>query len=605
MYRGDSVIIKIGGPDNNQAQSIPFEEAFGQHSNLFKKKGGGDSGGGGGVLKKVTQNVGNAAKAAADSAKRAADAAAAKAQEAAKKKANEIKSKALAAAAKAKAATKASLAAVNKAKAAQPIKKAAVKAPEPIPEPEPEEEEEQEEVESQEEDGNYPEEETEEPEAEEEEESFTGKQTKKYKNMSDVQTAVNGTDGVTIVQLGPGVSVGRVLTFEEAFGEHSNLFSGARAKIATKRAANVEKIQAAKRKVKAAKTATAVAKQQNKGTKKVSKQVRKGDVKVAKQQKKGRKKVAKVEKRGGAQQARIGKRGDAMRGRQGIKTERKVAQEDRKTIGHEDEPLPEEEYLNQEEGLEEEGYEQEPETEEEETGLEEGGEEETEEEEAEEGAEEETGYAPEEEYEDYFEGEASSFEGDKSSLVADNSYSFDAADGKKCFGKIHPKVREAAIKAEWNKEMVSRLDASYDENEDPEVAEAIKAYKGRAVELDKQLIAYATDCNFSGDKLTARKAHVGAALREARKQRMKTRLPKIEKGLGAQVSDGGKRIVVPEKSSLVSEHEHSGLVSEHAYSDADGGAVVKLAKQNWKGIVIGTVAAIVVIALINKYLKWA
>lgn len=113
----------------------------------------------------------------------------------------------------------------------------------------------------------------------------------------------------TIITLAPDVQIEGV-SFEEAFGEHSE----ARGK---KRTERVKARQAAKRERIAARAET----------------------KVAKQEAKKAKKEARISRRQAAQQARMGKRQAAMEARQARRTTRKTLREERRAIGEEQEPL--------------------------------------------------------------------------------------------------------------------------------------------------------------------------------------------------------------------------------------------------------------------------
>lgn len=113
----------------------------------------------------------------------------------------------------------------------------------------------------------------------------------------------------TIITLAPDVQIEGV-SFEEAFGEHSE----ARGK---KRTERVKARQAAKRERIAARAET----------------------KVAKQEAKKAKKEARISRRQAAQQARMGKRQAAMEARQTRRTTRRGMREERRNIGEEQEPV--------------------------------------------------------------------------------------------------------------------------------------------------------------------------------------------------------------------------------------------------------------------------
>lgn len=112
-------------------------------------------------------------------------------------------------------------------------------------------------------------------------------------------------DNARVITLAPGNGVTNV-SFEEAFGEYSN----ASGKFAKKRAERVEARQEAKRDIKAARTATKVAKQENKAAKK----------------------TAKIEKRGAVQQSRIGKRTNAQTSRIGKRTNATQLRQEKRAI---------------------------------------------------------------------------------------------------------------------------------------------------------------------------------------------------------------------------------------------------------------------------------
>jgi hypothetical protein len=124
----------------------------------------------------------------------------------------------------------------------------------------------------------------------------------------------------TIITLAPDVQVEGV-SFEEAFGEHSE----ARGK---KRTERVKARQAAKRERIAARAETRKAKQEARKERKVGRQ----EVRQAT-------KEARVAKRQAAQQARMGKRQAAMEARQTRRTTRKQMRTDRRAIGEEQEPV--------------------------------------------------------------------------------------------------------------------------------------------------------------------------------------------------------------------------------------------------------------------------
>lgn len=431
-------------------------------------------------------------------------------------------------------------------------------------------------------------------------------------------------ENTTIIKLGPDTRITNIspVSFEEAFGEHSNLFGKFRAKMATKRASNQEKLTAAKKRIHATKAERGESRQKMKSRKKVAKQVRKGDVKVARQEKKGRKKLAR--------QSRLS---DVMRARQNRKTEKSALKAERESSDElpQEELSPEEmEQQGQYESpeMENEGaIEEEPVAETEEGGEEEGGEEIAEEEGGEEMAEgEEEESADGDGYYDNFEDDLNAFDGDENKLTADNTFECvddssnadDQDSGREVKFNISPKVFEVARKIEWNKEAVSRLEGSLDGSDaDGASLEEIQNHKNRAMELESQMAAYIdgfeTESSAAGKP--KRMAQAGAAMREARKLRMMARInsekakkqegknvTEIEQGLNPKI-EPGRIEIPPAQSGTDSSADESSADSVSETSEFAGGAKLKTAmgKVNWKGVAIGATIAIIGIWAINKY----
>lgn len=345
-----------------------------------------------------------------------------------------------------------------------------------------------------------------------------------------------------IIQLQEPITV-KASNFQNAFEEYSEVIG---------------------RRARARRTARKIERVENRARVRAAKQQARTERKVGRQQVRQAAKEARIAKRATAQQARQAKRTAAMQARQERRTARKTARVERRAIGREQEPL--EEGMGMEEGASEQGFgagqETAPQggfadeggaTEEggfaEEGGFDEGGgfaEEEgfTEEGGFDEGAEEpiseEETAAEEGEYFDGFEGgnpentnyEQLAMEGEIYALKDDDFYSFDdydAADGEDFSeargrvvrrrrlkkAKVSPKVKKAAMKSEWNKEMVSRLEAQKNQINNilsnsvvtpqkqqalaahvSKLNRAIASHKNRAVGFDGMLSDY---INFDGD----------------------------------------------------------------------------------------------------------
>lgn len=435
-----------------------------------------------------------------------------------------------------------------------------------------------------------------------------------------------------IIRLGPETKISRVSTFEEAFGEYSE----ARGKRQEKKAAR----QAARTERKVKKQANKLVKKQAKAATKVGKQQAKSAVKVARQQKRADKKVAKQ-----------GVRTSKMQAKQGRKTERKGLRLDRRAMGKEE--LPQEEVLPTEEAVEENGEiseggeaqysepntlesrggssqeEAEEESEEENVSEEEEPEESTDE--SEEPADEE-GY--QEEYEDNFDVEFfGSFDGNEQKLVTDDYFSYCCADGKTVKAKINPKVKEAAMKAEWNKEVVCRLkplaEQETDEQKLQELSDKISTHMGRAVIFENKLTKYENpskscaagqnpetirrrSAEVAGARREARKARAGARIRSVNSGRTKGKgLTQVEQELNPKIEPN--RITVPGSSSASG--SQTGIVYLDQRDDYDApealevqlgfdgiGAIKSI---NWKWVLAGVVLAGATIYAVNKFAKKA
>ena len=254
------------------------------------------------------------------------------------------------------------------------------------------------------------------------------------------------------------------------------------------------------------------------------------------------------------------------------------------------------------------------------------------------------------EYYDSFDGEGIDYDnlGSTDEIYAlqdDDFYSFvdesSSADGfqqKTVRKRIGKGTKDVAMKSEWNKEMVSRLQSRVDaiDNElnsgtSPEreqmlgikrakLMEAITLHKDRAVNFDGLMDDYVNaEGDYSGlDGETSdasgkrkakkggkakRKAEVKAAKREARKSRAKSRKPKrtkatkVSKSLNPEF--GKDYIVIPEKEINASSAEGTGLIALDDISDFDAPRETEyslasgspLKNVNWKGVLIGVAIA--------------
>jgi hypothetical protein len=210
--------------------------------------------------------------------------------------------------------------------------------------------------------------------------------------------------------------------------------------------------------------------------------------------------------------------------------------------------------------------------------------------------------------------------------------------------RINPKVKEIAVKSEWNKEMVSRQQAMVDAidrelsnpNTSParskmlgirrsQIVNQITLHKDRAVSFDGMLNDY---CNCDGysdasgkrpkkTESKRRKAETKAAKREAHKQRAKVRKAnKVQKKMnrkGVNPNDvtpvdeqlnpefGENYIVIPEKEiGGQSSAEGTGLIALDDINDFDAprenefevtSGFDGMKKVNWKGVLIGVAIA--------------
>jgi hypothetical protein len=221
----------------------------------------------------------------------------------------------------------------------------------------------------------------------------------------------------------------------------------------------------------------------------------------------------------------------------------------------------------------------------------------------------------------------------------DESSSADGFQNKTVTKRIGKGTKDVAMKSEWNKEMVSRLqkkvnaiDTQLNAGTTPEreqilgirrakLMESITLHKDRAISFDGLMNDYVNaegdysgidgeSSDASGKKKVKksgkakRKAEVKAAKREARKSRAKSRKPKrtkatkVAKGLDAEFEEN--LIVIPEKEiSGSSSAEGTGLIAlddindfdaprENEFSLASGSPLKNV---NWKGVLIGVAIA--------------
>lgn len=227
----------------------------------------------------------------------------------------------------------------------------------------------------------------------------------------------------------------------------------------------------------------------------------------------------------------------------------------------------------------------------------------------------------------------------KKNLHYDDFYSFAGEEGDPVKAKIHPKVFETAKKAEWNREMVSQMEGQLKKMhpDDPRhemICDKIEDHKDRVVDLEDKMDYYAMDAETSSadglKESNRRYSEIGGARREARKHRINSRISRgqaatmqginatsIEQGVGANVSEG--RIEVPGDPAsftgvngidLQTDFDAPHPIKVELTSNAIGeeitsGLSVLKGKINWVGVGIGVGVAIIVIALIHQNKKTA
>ncbi len=473
----------------------------------------------------------------------------------------------------------------------------------------------------------------------EETQSAEGKQVQRHNHK------IIPMENATIIRLAPNQQLQRVTTFEEAFGAHSNLFGSLRAKWAKKRAANQHIIQQAKREINDEKTETKVNKQRNKA----------------------RKRVARVEKRGAVQQARIKKRTNAQQGRIAKRTQAKAARQAKRALGKDD-PSASTDDTSQDDATTDDNSTDNGSTDDtgstddgsqdlasndsgsddssspdedtetsndgdtdygggDDTGADDGG-----------GTESDDGYT------DTFDGsngDYDSFDGDETKLAPDDFYDYKEGDGQTLKARIHPKVKEAAVKSEWNKECVCQLqsqfdnlESSFDGSEESEaqaefLAGQIEKRRQRAMMFDGQMDDY---MNAAGPRKGRRMAEVMGAKREARKQRVGVRrgmqnaassrgnnITEVEQGLNPELSNN--RIDVPATSSMCGADGYkTGITALDSKNDFDAPHAIDIKlgfdasktkaeaqsiikSVNWKAVGITAVVTIALVVVVSKLSK--
>lgn len=195
--------------------------------------------------------------------------------------------------------------------------------------------------------------------------------------------------------------------------------------------------------------------------------------------------------------------------------------------------------------------------------------------------------------------------------------------------KISPKVADLTRKIEWNKELISRLRVKKAElegsNGNPnDVNKQIAIRKQRIMDLETQLHQYA---DFAGDYSSADGVEVTRPMRMRRRREVQAgrnmaisqrRNMRKMKGMDTPVAKGlnpefePQRIVVPARSSSVT--GQTGLIGYDLQDDYDApdtrtvelsssaeGDKNKKDKINWVGIGIGAVVAVGAIWALRKY----
>lgn len=461
-------------------------------------------------------------------------------------------------------------------------------------------------------------------------------------------------ENATIIRLAPNQQLQRVTSFEEAFGEHSNLFGSMRAKWLKKRAANQKIIQEAKREINDEKTETKVNRIRNRA----------------------KKRVARVEKRGSIQQARIAKRRAAQQARIAKRTDAKRARQAKRALGKDDDSTPTDDTSQDAAATDDSGSTDDSgaadnsgSTDDTSQGLADDS-----------GSADDSGAAQDGEtsndgdvdygggdstgtddgggtdsssdgFSDTFDGsngDYDSFDGKEAKLAPDDFYDYkEGNDTLKA--RIHPKVKEAALKSEWNKECVCKLQSQFDalesdfdgsdasEAKSEFLAGQIDKRRQRAVKFDRQLNNYA---KAPGAMRPRRMAEVGAARREAIKQRIGVRrssqnaqaaignpVTAIEQGLNPEFSDN--KITVPASSADGSEAQDyfcgadgykTGITALDSKNDFDApnpidinlgfdaskmeaGASSLIKSVNWKAVGITAVVTIALVVVVSKLSK--
>lgn len=309
----------------------------------------------------------------------------------------------------------------------------------------------------------------------------------------------------TIIKLAPNTGVTDVVTFEDAFGEYSELRGRGRArrkKRRLERIKNRREVQAERRKTR-------------------------------KERKLGRLELKAEKKR-----ARRGMRDERLESRMKRKMYRKEQRVARRGLGKDEEEMPEEDMLPEGDGdtgqtdmggssdaptaSEEQGFAPEAGSGEE-TG---GGDESYPESESEEGGEGEGSESEDGGEESEYEDEGSGFDGDD--MISADGEDMMFADGS----KINPQVKDTAMKIEWHKELISRLRVrkaileGKGENT-AEVDRMIEQSEARIIELEDSLQDY-SEARGRRREASIRKREVRAAKKQARVARKAIRRERKE-----------------------------------------------------------------------------
>ncbi len=448
-------------------------------------------------------------------------------------------------------------------------------------------------------------------------------------------------ENARIIKLGPENNM-PVTTFEEAFGEYSNLKGRGRERREERKLDRIEK----RAEVKAAHQEAKVAKQ-------VGRQEVKQQRQAAKQQTKAAKQSARIERKTTNKSTRQGARIDRKATKTGARVARREMRHPAKPI--EQVALPEEQLessiLQDGGGMGQESY-QEPAAEPvaydvpaeestssdessqstEDTGASDSGSgdegyTETEDAGTNEDAGEEEGYSEDEYAED-----ESGFDGDDDyydetgfdelppdELVEDDSsFASEANPNGKML--VHPKVQEIADKIEWNKEFVARLNndrANAEQNGDmsklSNIDGLIEDRSDRIIVLEEMLSSF---CGADGKKSKRRKAHVNAAKRNA-----KNKIGAIHKNKAAKAHRNNRlkhsrhTNVAGELNPMIkknyieippADNNFDGADVEIASGQDGAKTTIKVTPPshkefNWTGVVIGVAVAGGIIYLANKY----